>query len=85
MTEAPAAETSSKPKAKTVIATWKIGNTGMRRVVTKAEAKKALSVTLEEDLVWEASNHWRQDVTGVPEAMLANLNDDPDFKVSEET
>lgn len=75
------AQTTSGKK----IATW-TGSVGPnhRREITKKQAKTSLSVDLGDDLVWEAKNNFRVDVTNQPKAFVEYLAGRKDFKVSDE-
>ena len=89
---APVGENEPEAGSGRTIATWKPGkgNPFLRREVTKAQAKSALLVELEEDLVWGPETNWRVDVSNVPEALLdslkseANAEGKKDFSFSEE-
>lgn len=78
--------TSDSSDSGKTIATYKpgLGIPGVRREISKKDAKSALSVDLEEDLVWERSNNHRVDVSNVPSAFLEMLKKDKDFKISSE-
>lgn len=76
---------TSSAKEKTV-ATYLPGKgiKNIRRVISAKDAKQ-MEVTLENDLVWEAANGHRVDVSNVPEPLVEVLKRDKDFKISNET
>lgn len=81
MATAPTASAKEKK-----VATYLPGNglKNIRRIISKKDAKR-MEVDLENDLVWDASNQHRVDVSAVPEPLLAVLSRDKDFKISTET
>lgn len=80
--EEKAAEAAEKERLANLrtIATWKPGkgNDHLAREVTVKQAKDALEVELDGDLLWRKENNYRVDVSGVPEALLDSLKAETD-------
>lgn len=82
-----ATNSGSSNTAKTVTtAVFKQGKgiPGIRRVITKKDAKAAWGVDLDNDLVWDRTNGHTVDVSALPEEAKAYLKNDKSFTVREE-
>lgn len=76
---------SSSSKATVTTAVFKPGKgiPGVRRVITKAEAKAAWGAEIDSDLVWDRSNGHTLDVSGLPDAAKEYLKADKNFTLKD--